>query len=90
MYCEQRGWSAVFVGEGGHGNQNGLDWTGLMVVVGVVVVVVDFCQMGGLVTGGTVDGEMTNSGSTRQNGVSLTSGKVPLEKTLGLRSAWRG
>lgn len=67
-----------------------MDWTGLMVVVGVVVVVVDFCQMGGLVTGGTVDGEMTNSGSTRQNGVSLTSGKVPLEKTLGLRSAWRG
>lgn len=34
--------------------------------------------------------EMTNSGSTRQNGVSLTSGKVPLEKTLGLRSARRG
>lgn len=66
-----------------------MDWTGLMVVVGVVVVV-DFCQMGGVVTGGTVDGEMTNSGSTRQNGVSLTSGKVPLEKTLGLRSAWRG
>lgn len=71
----------------------GIRWPGggLVLVLLPFVVVVDFCQIGGLVTGGTVNGGDDEFGiDAAKTGVSLTSGKVPLEKTLGLRSARRG